>query len=288
MTNSKRRDVSRYPRTQTVFPSFEDFLDAEHLPTEIITIDGAEPLDIFYLPTGSETTVVSFHAAIASHDATLPMFSGFKVTQDHSPNQIFVSDPGLLASDELTIGWFSGTQELPLQSLLPKVLGKLIDHAGGNRTLFWGPSAGGFAALFYSRYFPGSLAVPVNPQTILSNFNEIHQRRYTEAAFGAESDESHIEVFSNTICTDLRQHYRGETPNYILYVQNETDPHVQLHMDPFLDSLESMDRVDTIMGNWGDGHIAPSSEELREIMSSMTDPGLDWDTHFCRRDKSTR
>ncbi|MFF1832067.1 hypothetical protein [Paenarthrobacter sp. NPDC058040] len=288
MTISKRRDVSRYPRTQTVFPSFEDFLETEHLPTEIITIDGAQPLDIFYLPTGSKTTVVSFHAAIAGQDAVLPMFSGFKVTQDHSPNQIFISDPGLLASDDLTIGWFSGTDSLPLQTLLPKVLAKLIEQAGGTRTLFWGPSAGGFAALFYSKYFPGSLAVPVNPQTILANFNEIHQKLYTHAAFGADSDEAHSEVFSKTLCTDLRLHYRGETPNYILYVQNETDPHVELHMEPFLSSLHSLERVKKIWGNWGEGHVAPTSEQLREIISSVTNPELDWDLHFSNPDYSRR
>ncbi|MET4622620.1 hypothetical protein ABIE18_004099 [Arthrobacter sp. 2762] len=280
MTNSNRRDVSRYPRKHTVFSSLTDFLATEDLPSEILSIDGAQPLDIFYLPTGSDTTVVSFHAAISGQGTNLPMFSGFKVTQDWTPNQIFVSDPGLLTSDDLTIGWFAGSSELALQEVLPQVLSKLIGAAGGSRTLFWGPSAGGFAALYYSRFFPGSLAVPVNPQTILSNFNIAHQRRYTEAAFGAETVEQHEDVFARQLCSDLRDHYDGETPNYILYVQNITDPHVELHMNPFLRSLNSMANVKTIMDDWGQGHVAPSSEELREIISSMTNPDTDWDRYF--------
>ncbi|MGJ3189217.1 hypothetical protein [Paenarthrobacter sp. FR1] len=282
MTNSNRRDVSRYPRNHTVYSSLNEFLGVEHLPSEILSIEGAQPLDIFYLPTGSATTVVSFHAAITGQGANLPMFSGFKVTQDWMPNQIFVSDPGLLASDDLTIGWFSATKELPLQVELPKVLSKLIDAAGGSRTMFWGPSAGGFAALFYSRFFPGSLAVPVNPQTILSNFNIAHQRSYTEAAFGAVTVEQHEKVFATQLCSDLRDHYNGETPNYILYVQNITDPHVNLHMNPFLDSLNSLERVRTIMDDWGAGHVAPSSERLREIIGSMSNPDTNWDQYFSR------
>ncbi|BCW85360.1 hypothetical protein NicSoilE8_30330 [Arthrobacter sp. NicSoilE8] len=209
------------------------------------------------------------------------MFAGAKVTGDNGVNRIFVSDPGLYSGDEVKIAWFAGTSELPLQEVLPDILGKLIRAANGNRTVFWGPSAGGFASLFYSKFFPGSLAIPFNPQTDLSKFGYENQRKYTRAAFAAETPEQHDTVFAHEICSDLRRHYNGKLENYILYVQNSTDTHVEHHMRPFLDSFDSLDYVRTITSHeWGVGHIAPPGDEIRGILASMTHPECDWSTYF--------
>jgi hypothetical protein len=281
MFASNRRDVARYRREHFVFPSLDVFLAAEEVPSGILTIEGPQPIDVLYSPTGGETTVVAFHAALSGTGLKLPMFAGGKVTQDWNTNRIFISDPGLYADDEVRIAWFAGTDELPLQSVLPRILEKLIDAAGGARTLFWGPSAGGFAALYYSRFFPGSLAVPINPQTILARFGYENQRRYTRAAFGAETPEQHDEVFSARICSDLRDHYAGDVPNYILYIQNSNDTHLDWHMTPFLDSLGDTHRVKKVLGSdWGVGHFAPPVEEIRRLVGSMTAPTNDWADYF--------
>lgn len=225
--------------------------------------------------------MVTFHAALSRELTPLPMFAGAKVTGDHGVNRIFVSDPGLYSGDDVRIAWFSGTAELPLQQILPGVLGHLIDSAGGRRTLFWGPSAGGFAALFYSKFFPGSTAVPINPQTDLSKFGYQNQRNYTRAAFAAETPEEHDSVFAHVICSDLRKHYSGRVDNFILYVQNSTDTHVEHHMRPFLDSLDSLARVRTITSHdWGVGHVAPPPDEIRGFLAALTDPACDWEKYF--------
>ena len=225
--------------------------------------------------------MVTFHAALTRKGMSLPMFAGAKVTSDNNVNRIFVSDPGLYSGDDVTLAWFSGTSALPLQSTMPRILDHLMEAAGGERTLFWGPSAGGFAALFYSRFFPGSLAVPINPQTILSNFGYKNQRIYTSAAFGARSHGEHENIFANRICSDLRRHYGGELTNYVLYIQNSTDHHVEQHMEPFLSSLASSDRIRIIMGSeWGEGHVAPPADRIRGILAAMTNPQTDWDLFF--------
>lgn len=281
MFTESRRDIGRYKQTLTVHESVAAFLGSRTAPG-VHSIGADLPLDLLYIPTGGKTTVVTFHAA-ARPQSPLPIFAGGNVTADHGVNRIHVSDPGLYCADNVRIAWFAGALDLPMQHFLPDVLGKLIADTGSKRTVFWGPSAGGFAALYYSRFFPDSVAIPVNPQTILANFGYQNQRIYTQAAFGAETPGEHELVLRDRICSDLRIHYAGETPNYILYVQNLLDTHVDKHMTPFLESLRPSGRTRTYLGDeWGTGHIAPPVEELRRIVSSMTDPNVDWPSYFAR------
>ncbi len=274
-----RRDVGRYKQKLRVHDSVSHFLGGDLAPG-VHSIGLDLPLDLLYMPNGSKTTVVSFHAA-ARPQSPLPIFAGGNVAADHGVNRIHISDPGLYCSDNVRIAWFAGALGLPLQTFLPSVLAHLIEHAGGERTVFWGPSAGGFAALYYSKFFPNSLAIPVNPQTILANFGYQNQRIYTHAAFGAQTPDEHDSVLRENICSDLRIHYGGNLPNYVLYVQNLLDTHVELHMEPFLESLGQTTRIRTHLGaEWGVGHVAPTVEELRNIVSSMTAPNVEWATYF--------
>ncbi len=276
-----RRDTSRYDRHQSRYASIEEFLASGDPEAGIVSIETAEPIEILYQPAGSETTVVTFHAALARPKTPLPIFTGMRATSDELVNRIFISDPGLYAGDSVRVAWFAGTQSLPLQSVLPAVLAKLIDAAGGTRTLFWGPSAGGFAALYYSRLFPGSLAIPINPQTILTRFGEDAQRNYTAAAFGTESADEHDRVMKESICSDLRDEYAGELENYILYVQNGEDSHAEDHMKPFLDHIGESPRIKVVVGSgWGAGHVAPPPDTVRSIIGSMTAPDVSWPEYF--------
>ncbi|MFC9934568.1 hypothetical protein [Glutamicibacter sp. NPDC127525] len=270
MTEYPRRNIERYKKPVQTFTSLNEFLHAEHIKPGIISISGALPIDLLYSPANSSTTVVSFHAALTKAETPLPMFAGAKVSQDGPVNRIFIADSGLYAGSEHKIAWFAGTRELDFQKQLPKIIDKLLVQAGGTRTLFWGPSAGGFAALYYSKLFPDSLAVAINPQTIIANFGLANQRAYTEAAFGTETQEQHEEALATSFNSNLLDWYDGQVPNYILYVQNESDNHVQNHMEPFLSSLDDQSRVRIHMGNWGQGHVAPSPEEIRQIIASFT------------------
>lgn len=277
MTSYPRRDIERYKKPVQRFASVQEFLTSDAIKPGIVSISGALPIDILYTAVGSSTTVVSFHAALTKAETALPMFAGGKVTQDGPVNRIFISDPGLYAGHDHKIAWFAGTRELSLQKELPRILDKLLVAAGGSRTLFWGPSAGGFAALYYSRIFPDSLALAINPQTIIRNFGLANQRAYTKAAFGVETQEEHEIVLKTAIHSNLIDWYSGEMPNYVLYVQNESDSHVKNHMEPFLASLTDRSRIRVHLGNWGEGHKAPAPEEIREIIASLTSAEGSWD-----------
>ena len=139
--------------------------------------------------------------------------------------------------------------------------------------MFFGASGGGFASLYYSRLFPESLAVAVNPQTVLRNFAPYTLRQFTERAFPGFTQ---AEVLDKAVCSDLRLPYARSFPNYVVYLQNESDDHVEKHLEPFLQSVEEPDRLAVILGNWGEGHVAPPNEYLRKFLSNLTGSPGPW------------
>jgi len=268
-----RRDVSFFAEKSIIFDSPQAFLEGDIRPGLITVEAGGLNIDVLYEPAGSKTTVVIFHAALSRENVTLPMFTGRRITQDGPVNRIYVSDPGLYADPELTLSWYAGTSTLPLQTVLPPIIERLVVEAGGDRLMFFGASGGGFAAMFYSRLFPESLAVAVNPQTVLKNFPAYTLRQFTERAF---PNFTQTEVLDHAVCSDLRIPYTESFPNYVIYIQNERDDHREKHLEPFLEAIGDKGRVAVVFGDWGDGHVAPPNEYLRDFLSNLTGSPGPW------------
>ncbi|MEW1978954.1 alpha/beta hydrolase-fold protein [Kocuria palustris] len=231
---------------------------------QILSVGRQHPIDIAVSPASSEITVVTFHAALTSPTTALPVFAGASLVRPFDVNLVQVADPGLYADDELTVGWFAGTAQHPVQQELPEVLSTILKGLGTRKTVLFGASSGGFAALLYGRRFPDATIVCVNPQTILSNFTREHQELYCARAWG-DSPEA---VWGTAVQADLRDQFDGRNHNDIVYVQNERDPHLELHMEPFLASIPG-DRVQVIRGDWGEGHQAPPADQLSGMLATL-------------------
>src|SRR5699024_6730202 len=84
-------------------------------------------------------------------------------------NRLFIADPAHYASDEVIIGWFLGTKNWPhYQKHLIDLFGVVNRDYSPSGMVFFGPSAGGYASLYYSSHIPSSIALPINPQTNLT------------------------------------------------------------------------------------------------------------------------
>ena len=89
------RDYSRYEGDAYTYGSLDEFA-AGNVPSGIHAISyGAGALDVRLVPRSSNALVVAFHAAVDLTAATLPVFTGQKVTQDLDASVLFVSDPSL-------------------------------------------------------------------------------------------------------------------------------------------------------------------------------------------------
>lgn len=271
----RERFIDRRVHAVTEYRSARSFMQASKVPQGYNTIyEAGLPIDILCQNRGFDTTVVFLHGAIDT-SWKLPVAAGIGVSRDVAVNRIFITDPSLNMSKELTLGWFAGNKHQRLQIILTDVIGKILDSFGNQRLAFFGTSGGGFASLYYSAQFDDSLAIAVNPQTSIERHTVSAVRRYTEACFG-DYGGNPTPGLPYDITTDLVELYSSPVRNTIAYMQNSTDKlHIRIHEQPFYDALDGRNRVYGLSGNdWGDGHVAAPKDTTTNVL--MAAASADW------------
>ena len=260
----------------TPLDSADDFLnvtDANGLFT--VTHNGL-PIDLMVEDNKSNTTLVSFSAALGQAPLNPPVFTGRSATADLRVNRVFVSDPGLLCSEDLGLAWYLGTRQVNLTQQLVDIVRAVQDRLGAHHLVFFGMSGGGFASLNVSHEFPGSLAVPVNPQTRILDYAKVHWQAMAEACFGVEGEDGASHILEAHSRADQREVYARGYSNTVIYVQNSQDSHVSYQMIPWLEAINWKGHVHVLAERWGNGHVPPKPEKLRELLSSINEVDGDW------------
>ena len=248
------------------FDSIDAFDGPVSAPTSTYGVAvGGVPIDLRYDDRGCDATVVFFHAAITKVVKRYPVFSGASFSADIPANRLFVSDPSLYVDPRLKLGWYAGNKHQPrLQDDLARLISRFVREP--DRLIFFGASGGGFASLYYSAQFPGSIAVPVNPQTDISAYVPASVQRYLSCAWDAET------ITEIPATTEVRRLYSGSLENSVVYVQNTGDAdHMTHHYVPFMNSLPDGHRVAPMLVDAGEGHVPPSRSLLGEILSGVVD-----------------
>lgn len=234
------------------------------------------PVDFLVENNDADTTLVSFHAALGSTAVTPPVFTGRSISQGLKVNRVFVSDPSLYLDKELTLAWFLGHEKLNLTAKLDEVISEIQYRLGAEHLVFFGMSGGGFASLNMSERFPGSLAIPVNPQTKILSYAQVHWNRFAEICFGTKTVEESRQCINLHPRADLTRVYGPDMSNSVIYVQNATDSHLKLHMLPWFDAIGWGPNASAIVRTWDRGHVPPKANELREILSKLPEVHGDW------------
>ncbi|MFE4196533.1 hypothetical protein ACFRJ9_11760 [Paenarthrobacter sp. NPDC056912] len=267
------------PQSST-FADLRRFLSADEVPAGLIEIQHEGlPLEILNVPADSDTTLVCFHGA-AEKDVRLPWFLGQGVTAGLPVNRIFISDPSLRKSTEFNIGWYAGSKEQPdLQETLTDVIRRIVRSTSGYNVIFFGSSAGGYASLALSRFFPTSLAFAVNPQTSISRFYPGAVERYMTYAWEMPGKE--MAELPASVAHDLVPAYSAGFGHTVALVQNAKDWfHIQNHQLPFIDAVGDSENLYMVMDRWGpdtgDGHTPPPKELLRECFEQLAICHGDW------------
>lgn len=265
------RDLTRFSQPIHSYDSLDQFLTSAVPPGVVSIAYGDGFLDLLLMDRGAATTIVVFHAAAGDKVKSTPIFSALGVTEALDANVIAVSDPSLDLG--LGLAWFAGNSEQALQRDLVGVLQHAIGSFAEHRHLvFFGPSGGGFAALFYASKFEGSLAIAVNPQTSIGEYHDGPVDAYVEAAWGEERT-ADVEAV-----TDVAGVYAGAIRNTVAYVQNAEDGHhLNRHMLPWLEQLGGgRDEVWSLLGDWGSGHQAPPVALTRSLLEGVCAAAGDW------------
>lgn len=230
--------------------------------TYTITVGGV-PLDLRFDDRGYDTTIVFFHAAITNAVMRFPVFSGSTFSEHLQANRLFISDPSLYVDRRLKLGWYAGSTHQPtLQEELATIVSRFVRP--GDRLIFFGASGGGFASLYYATKFPGSIAVPINPQTRIGAYVPTVVNRYLGYAWDG------LALDQLPVCTDVRDLYRNPVENTVVYVQNTGDrDHMDNHYAPFMDALPEGHRVSPLLVDAGEGHVPPPRDQLGRILDGV-------------------
>ncbi|AMB41416.1 hypothetical protein IG195_12535 [Arthrobacter sp. TES] len=262
------------------YADLRGFLSADEIPAGQIEIQyQGLPLEILNIPAESDTTLVCLHGA-AEKDVRLPWFLGKGVTAGLPVNKIFISDPSLRKSKDFNIGWYAGSKQQPdLQEILADVIRRIVRETGGYNVVFFGSSAGGYASLALSRFFPTSLALAINPQTSISRFYPGAVGRYMTEAW--EMPDTEMTALPASVAHNLIPAYSAGFDHTVALVQNAKDWfHIQNHQLPFVDAVGGSPNLHMLMDRWGpdtgDGHTPPPKELVRAWFEELATCHGDW------------
>lgn len=259
----------------TEYESFEHFLSGDDVPKGrfVVPYEGV-PVDFFYQPVpGATTTVLFFHGS-TQRDVDLPMHLGKGMMRGTPANHLTISDPSLTLDDSKTLilSWYAGSSRQPeLQHFLRSVVQLVLERTGNPHLIFLGGSGGGFASLEMSRHFPGSLALVMNPQTVLPNYHAHLVRRYLDLCWDGAPALSDLPAH---IATNLADVYQEPIAHTIAYIQNTRDDHhLENHQLPFLEKVGYDRNVFMMMDAWGEptgrGHVRPPAELVKSILQQL-------------------
>lgn len=232
--------------------------------------------------------VIFFNGNLSrTKNTRLPAFSGMGAVGVLNASILMVNDPCLYYSDELSLAWYAGADDLPLQQTLSEMLRSFAAKYGERRTILYGGSGGGFAALQYASAINNSLAVVCNPQTDLTRYNRESVERYINACLGGNPNSLPLDHFFSLkgISFKASQTF-SQCNNRIFYLQNKLDNHHwKNHLLPYLaevgfgppKDLASLiqclgERITLILSDqWGAGHSAAPRKFVFGLLKLLLD-----------------
>jgi hypothetical protein len=212
-------------------------IEIESLPDKtgqyLVRFRGIE-IPLSYKPGSTQSLIIIFHGAVNQYIRKMPFF------QDHFPSissahQISISDASLTKNINLQAGWYAGSQDIPLQDLLSNFFKEIQHILSINKTIYFGASAGGFAALFYSHFDKDSLAIAVNPQINLNRWLNSSITNYRESCWPDLKTNTDL----NTVITmNIADIYSESMVNFVCLINSSGD---RFHL--FTQTLELMSRL---------------------------------------------
>lgn len=214
---------------------------------------------------GSDRLFVMLHGAISREKHRPPILGRWNWKEKVGGSILSISDPTLLLSDQVHIGWYLGDETRnPIPSVVS--IAEKVASDLGVTPVFYGSSAGGFAAIC-AACESGGIAVAINPQLDLVTYRK--GLVSVSALFGCSPQEAKdrhpsrwtgIGAFRRAIDRDLN-------PS-IIVAQNKTDHHhLAYHLTPFckefgIDLYKGSSRVKTYLFDLAGGHTVKETPEV--------------------------
>lgn len=275
------------------FEKAEEVLDGVHS----VSLDSGTVIDIYVRNSPfepSQKSLLTFFAgAVSARESKKgPFFSGLGIAGKLGIPVIAFADPGVDNHEDVNLAWYTGGPGQNVQAGIVRML-ESISRRAGRELLLVGGSGGGFAVLEFSRSLGKKCSVFVwNAQTDITKYSERIVKKYFNKIFnyshGSLSDQawqtntkSRAETHVNT---DIVKAGVASSPARLLYLQNATDWHAQVHFEPFAkingfeDRGQGLYAIDddhvALVAHAASGHLPPPAAMLTEIISLLGNPDL--------------
>lgn len=187
-----------------------------------------------------------------------------------------ISDPGIRRSQDVRLGWYLGNRVL---GSLRKVATPLLQHAveslRTSKTVLWGSSGGGYAAVNFGQDFPDSLVFAINPRLNISARPAAPIAKFMNVNFEPKGPTPYNRMLNTYVPQNLAEQYTEGLPFDLGIFQNYGDRLYREHQyEPFADALDGDTRLWSRLDNIGEGHLHIPSEALAEIMEIFSDDSL--------------
>lgn len=263
-----QRSIS-YNSDVTRFDSIDDFLAFEGTLRGLIEISDSLPIHLYFRNKDADVTFVSFAAALGvKRVRDLPFFGGMSTSSHLRANTILISDPSLILSDRLGLGWYAGSnRQKNLQRKITAILKKMTRDS---RVVFFGASGGGYAALEQALHFENSTALVSNPQVDIRKSPSF--KNYAKVAWDSLQDHT----VDPPINFQILDAYSNPTTTRVIYFQNLGDSiHIEKHWKPFINSIHPSNKVLSLTPMIGEGHVSPDKQSFKKLFSIVTET-QDW------------
>lgn len=195
-------------------------------------------LQIHFKRGTSRALVIIFHGAVDQAKRRPPFFQPH-FEEAFGAHQLTISDPSLTLHRDLKAAWYAGGIRMRLQQILPRFFQEVAGMLESTRTIYFGASSGGHAALYYSHCHAGSLALAVNPQINLDTWLPASMQTYARHCWPG----TRVDDLSNVIVSDLRSIYSKGMGNHVCLLNSAGDRyHLFNQTQPFLAAIPTQSR----------------------------------------------
>lgn len=242
---------------------------------------GGIPLDCLVRPAVGQPLFVFLSPLVnRTSDTKLPIFVGQQVAPDKpSVSVLSISDPILIAREDLRVAWYLGLPELDLMTHLVNVISLFREALEAPSVVLVGGSAAGFACSTLVSYFSGVIALIWNPQIDMTRFLPDDVQRYASLFDDTASLVTAPDVLRRYVNT-MAGPQRELTKDQALFVlQNGNDQHHMTEHLPLLLSRYGIDRLDQWtwlernlfvgLGQWGNGHEPLPRSVLKSLLTRL-------------------
>lgn len=219
----------------------EDFLSARPGDGLHVVRYGTQTIDLLIADRHADATLVVFHSALTARERHTPVLQGRGLAEASGMNLVSIADPSIELGD-IDLAWYlgnRGTGRLP--TVIAPLIGHSVDSLGGSRTVFFGASGGGYAAINATRSFTDAVVLAVNPRLSMKSRPLPAMGPYLDVCHGATSATPQRRIRGEFVVEDLAQSFAlSGIPQTLLIFQNTGDTvYLDNQLRPFLSTMRA-------------------------------------------------